>query len=174
MRSIILSSTRSTQLVDKYVFSQTLDGHRITQKNDGTYEISIHSSSKLNYITLQSGITYTITAFDSPLYSCNTISGSNIPLTELSSNVITPDSTIYVTGGNGSIYAKYQIEETVSDGEVDLSLLEGITQSIDDNIQHFNEDVMIVLRALLFVNLIDFLYPIVLSCVNNLKGGKNV
>ena len=174
LRSLILSSTRSTQLVDKYVFSQTLSGHRISQKNDGTYEISVHSSSKLNYITLESGITYTITAFDSPLYFCTTISGSHIPLTELSNNVVTPDYTIYVTGGNGSIYATYQVEETVLDGEVDLSLIEGITQNIDDNIQYFNEDVMIVLRALLLVNLIDFLYPIVISCVNNLKGGKNV
>lgn len=174
LRSILLSSTRSTQLVDKYVFSKTLNSHRITQNSDGTYEISVHSSSKINYVKLDTGITYTITAFDSPLYSCTSISGSHIPLTVLSSNVITPESTIYVTGGNGSIYAAYQVEETVTDGDVDLSLLEGITQSIDDNIQHFNEDVMILFRALLLVNLVSFLYPIIISCVNNLKGGKNV
>ena len=174
LRSMLLEASRSTQLVDKYVFSQTLSGHRITQKSDGTYEISIHSSSKINYIELDSGITYTITAFDSPLYYSTSLHGSHIPLTQLSSNVITPESTIYVTGGNGSIYATYQVEETVSDGEVDLSLLEGLVESLNDNIQSFNEEIAIIVRALLLVNLVNFLYPVIMACVNYLKGGKNV
>lgn len=173
LRALMLESTRSTQLVDKYVFSQTFNGHRVHENNDGYFEIQVHSSSKLNYIKLDSDITYTITAFDSPLYSFTSLSGSHIPLTELSSNVITPSSNIYVTGGNGSIYATYQVEETVSDGDVDLSLLEGLVESINDNIQSFKDDIMIVIRAILFIALVTFLYPVTMACINYLKGDKN-
>lgn len=174
LRSMLLEASRSTQLVDKYIFSQTLSNHRISQKSDGTYEISYHSGRILNYIQLDSGITYTITAFDSPLFYSTSISGTHIPLTELSSNVVTPDTTIYVTGGYGSIYATYQVEETVTDGEVDLSFIEGLVESINDNIQHFNQEIVVIVRALLLVALVSFLYPIIISCVNYLKGGKNV
>lgn len=170
LRALMLESTRSTQLVDKYIFGDTAKNYRI-RNNDGVMELQYHSGDYIQYIFLTAGHTYTINTSSDTLYSFPGFY-SHQPVTLLESNVITPESDIYVSSNQYSLYASYQVQESVSDGDVDLSLLEGLVESVDNNIQAFKDDIMIVIRAILFIALVTFLYPVTMACINYLKGDK--
>lgn len=158
-----------------------------------------HSGDNLNYIYLTAGIEYTLYNLSSIQISNSLSRGATVTQYDLTSTY-TPSENCYILRNNTSFYVTYTSGtpddepggdvsgddvsgDDVSGGDVsgdepgnDVSGDEpGGNISTDlSNVELKLDNVITLQRAILMTLLITFLFPIIKSCANLLKGGKDV
>lgn len=178
---------------DNNYLSLTTKRNTEIQIIDGLYYIKERNSYNyyIQYVLLSSGVSYDIDAYGEIYIGDDVNYDTQVYL--YTNSVIIPDNDIYIIQYHHSnYYMNISISDNtggdVSDDDVSGDDVSGDDVSSDDTsgnnggnisadlsgIESKLDNVIIIQRSILFVLLVSFLYPIILSCVKNLKGEKNV
>lgn len=168
----------------------TINSSSVGKRNISTYHMQIRSTSDesqyLSYIYLTGGVEYTLYDISHIYYSYSTSVLSTVYEVTFS-NTFTPSENCYLLKNNGSFYVTYNtgsgdVSGDEPGGDVsgdepggDVSGGNGGNVNVDlTNVESKIDNVIVLQRSILMTLLVSFLFPIIKSCVNLLKGGKDV
>lgn len=153
-----------------------------------------HSGDNLNYIFLSAGIEYTLYNLSSIQISSSLNRGATVTQLDLS-DTYTPSEDCYILRNNNSFYVTYNSggddpEDPSGNDPDDPSGNDPEDPSGNDpsgnnpsddnisadltNVENKLDNIITLQRSILLVLLVSFLFPIIISCVKLLKGGKDV
>lgn len=172
----------------------TIESSVLTNMRIRDGALQSHSGDNLNYIFLSAGVEYTLYNLSSIQISSSLSRGATVTQLDLS-DTYTPSEDCYILRNNNSFYVTYissgdNPEDPSGNDPEDPSGNDPGDPSGNDpsgndpsddnistdltNIEDKLDNIITLQRSILLVLLVSFLFPIIISCVKLLKGGKDV